>query len=94
MIGEREGEGRDSLFDTFSIERDSSYMSDTGLLYDFFPLEGPILELKEFLIGELMLGLFVEFKSLWRVECADIVYPWLMFPLTPYLWRENFGHEF
>ena len=56
MIGKCKRESRYSFFDTFSIEGDSSYMSDTGFLDNFFALESPVLELKEFFIREFVLG--------------------------------------
>lgn len=94
MIGEREGEFTDRFTHKVSIERDSFYMTDTGFLDDFFPLECLILELKEFFVGEFVFCELIGIECFRSMKGLDVFYPRAMFSLCPYLFWKYFGYIF
>lgn len=93
MIRQRKGQLRDRLTHKLCIERNSSYMTDTGFLDDFFPLKRPVLELEEFFIGELMFCQFIGLNRFRGVECSDILYPRPVFPRISYFLWQDFCNE-
>lgn len=93
MIRQGKGEVCDRFTHELCIERDSSYMTDTGFLDDFLPLKGFVLELEEFFIGELMFCQFIGLNRFRGVECSDILYPRPVLPRISYFLWQDFCNE-